>query len=354
MTVTIARTFAAGTWESVVLPFDVDNATLKEKFGDGVQLKTLAGAGHSIGAISATFTTATAIEAGKPYFIKVGSDVETPVFTGVTISKTLQPVTVNDVTLTPTWNPIRSLASTGEEDGYLFTAANGDYSSLAVNNGTTSLGGMRAYFTSTNKETVKVSIGQYGSVTYCSDYDLDFTGLEVKAYAVPAFKPAPDAVVTAVRLRYTIPAQTGLILTGEANTEYEVPVSASNVIVANLLEGTTSEKTIYKYDDGYYYMGYVPRTEVFNYVKTKANGGNTMKANTAYLKLPAANIAGEDDANAKVRLVFDDEEATDINSVDVSQPVGNDRGIYYNLSGQRVSAPAKGIYIKDGKKVLVK
>jgi hypothetical protein len=31
-----------------------------------------------------------------------------------------------------------------------------------------------------------------------------------------------------------------------------------------------------------------------------------------------------------------------------------DRGEWYNLNGQRVERPNKGLYIKDGKKVLIK
>ena len=29
-------------------------------------------------------------------------------------------------------------------------------------------------------------------------------------------------------------------------------------------------------------------------------------------------------------------------------------GVYYNLQGQRVDNPSKGLYIKNGKKVLIK
>ena len=43
--------------------------------------------------------------------------------------------------------------------------------------------------------------------------------------------------------------------------------------------------------------------------------------------------------------------ATDIKEV---EPAAASEGVYYNLNGQRVNAPVKGIYIKDGKKVLVK
>ncbi len=56
------------------------------------------------------------------------------------------------------------------------------------------------------------------------------------------------------------------------------------------------------------------------------------------------------DAPAKFNIV--DSEPTGINSL--SQKEQKQDGIYYNLAGQRVNKPTHGIYITDGKKILVK
>ena len=56
----------------------------------------------------------------------------------------------------------------------------------------------------------------------------------------------------------------------------------------------------------------------------------------------------EAEAGARIKMSFDDT-ATGINGVNI-----NVDGEYYNLNGLRVETPAKGIYIKDGKKVVVK
>ena len=40
--------------------------------------------------------------------------------------------------------------------------------------------------------------------------------------------------------------------------------------------------------------------------------------------------------------------------VDVRSKIADVRGGYYNLSGQRVDQPQKGLYIVNGKKVIVK
>ncbi len=60
-------------------------------------------------------------------------------------------------------------------------------------------------------------------------------------------------------------------------------------------------------------------------------------------------------AGAKLSLLFDDGETTgieSINATDATTSEGDDA--YYNLNGQRVTKPVKGVYIHNGKKVIVK
>ena len=58
-------------------------------------------------------------------------------------------------------------------------------------------------------------------------------------------------------------------------------------------------------------------------------------------------------AGAKVMFSFsdDDSSTTGIMSVDAEKPADN---VYYNLNGQRVTTPQRGIYIQNGRKVIVK
>ena len=49
---------------------------------------------------------------------------------------------------------------------------------------------------------------------------------------------------------------------------------------------------------------------------------------------------------------FTDEESTDIKGTDLSPVTTQD--VYYNLNGQRVEHPTKGIYIHNGRKVIIK
>ena len=68
----------------------------------------------------------------------------------------------------------------------------------------------------------------------------------------------------------------------------------------------------------------------------------------AYLEFPTPNAAND----VKIYIQEPDGTYTAINGVE-AENVANAEGIY-NLSGQRVNKAQKGIYIKDGKKVLVK
>ena len=64
-------------------------------------------------------------------------------------------------------------------------------------------------------------------------------------------------------------------------------------------------------------------------------------------------LLGNIPAGAKVMFSFsdDDSSTTGIMSVDAEKPADN---VYYNLNGQRVTTPQRGIYIQNGRKVIVK
>lgn len=97
-------------------------------------------------------------------------------------------------------------------------------------------------------------------------------------------------------------------------------------------------------------------------------------ANKAYLRMPAsAEVKGgefgfidynahfigpkdeNDDSLAKMMIVFDDEEeggVTEIKNVETVKPHHNNA--YYTLQGIKVLNPTKGIYIHNGKKIVIK
>lgn len=68
----------------------------------------------------------------------------------------------------------------------------------------------------------------------------------------------------------------------------------------------------------------------------------------AYLTLPSGAAPSKE-----LKPCFDDDETTNIENATTSEEMkAND--VYYNLNGQRVSNPQKGVYVHNGRKVLVK
>ena len=187
--------------------------------------------------------------------------------------------------------------------------------------------------------TVTVADNGIGYATFSSDYNLNFEGSAVKAYV------ATEAAAGTVKFEQvtTVPAKTGLFLKG--NGEVNITTEAVAAPTTNYLKPTTG--AIVAASDAV--------NNVYHYVFAKQdedlgfyNLGEdlTMTAGKAYLET-AASIAP---AGARVALVFDDE-TTGISSIEsVNQANGN----VFNLNGQRVVKPAKGLYIVNGKKFINK
>lgn len=82
-------------------------------------------------------------------------------------------------------------------------------------------------------------------------------------------------------------------------------------------------------------------------------------ANKAYLET-STDIKPAQSGSSRIALVFDDGETTGIqelenSSIEELNHSGNEAlKAYYNLNGQRVTNPRKGLYVVNGKKVIIK
>ena len=195
---------------------------------------------------------------------------------------------------------------------------------------------------------VTVTINQYGCATYCSPYALDFSEVDgLKAYAATGYNKVTQ-VVTLTRVQ-TAEAGVGLFLKGEPG-EYTVPViEYSNDYTLNMLVGTLEQTTVNSTEG-----------EMSNYKFTIAAGdaapmfypfedGTTLSAGKAYLQIPTAWLPAT--AQKSLSICFDEGETTEIDELEGES--GEVKTIY-DLQGRAVENPTSGIYIIDGKKVVIK
>ena len=163
---------------------------------------------------------------------------------------------------------------------------------------------------------------------------LDFSGLGVEAYVATG---ANASAVTMAKVT-TVPAGTPLVLKGTAGTTYTIPMIASaSAPATNKLLAGDGKTTIG--GDGIY--DYVLSNGKFYH----ASAG-TVAVGKAYLHLDSAPAAAE------LTLEFGEGGTTGID--DVRSETSAVSGETYNLNGQRVAQPTKGLYIVNGKKYVVK
>ena len=207
----------------------------------------------------------------------------------------------------------------------------------------------KAYFADAEVNCVTISVSQYGSSTYCSSRALDFTAVEgLKAYIATGCD-AELRTVTFTKVR-TASEATGLLLVGEPG-EYKVPVvELLDEPVSNMLVGTLEATAVDGVTaDGYFLnFKYTISDESELPMFYQFENGSTLSANKAYLQLPVSMFpAGVSKA---ISMRFDDGGTTCINEVEGA--IGN--AVVYDLQGRAVENPVKGLYIVNGKKILVK
>ena len=158
----------------------------------------------------------------------------------------------------------------------------------------------------------------------------------VKAYAI---KVEGNAAVLN-EIEGVIPANTGVVLEGEANT-YNFAITTTDATVASDLSGSAAA-TYYIEAGTYYALGLV-EGEVGFYRDLFENSRFQNNSHKAYLYVPGSNNVAS--------YSFRYEGTTGVEEVEVENTVK----AIYDLTGRKVNEiTAPGIYIVNGKKVLVK
>ena len=181
-------------------------------------------------------------------------------------------------------------------------------------------------------ENVSTTLASSGTSSFSSSKALDFSAVVgLKAYVVA------NVTSTAVTMTSVdaAPAATGLVLKGTGSTPYSIPVATTTpaAISVNKLVAAVERTNVG-----------ASNAWVLNGGEFKLYTGEIVPAGKAYL--PASEVP----AGARLAMVFDGE-TTGISSA-VSEVLGNGR--FYDLQGREVAQPTKGLYIVNGKKVILR
>ncbi len=192
---------------------------------------------------------------------------------------------------------------------------------------------------------VSTTIGSTGWTTFASPCALDLSSITASDGTATAYyaSAASGSSVTMTSTASTgVAAGQGLALKGTAGATVTIPVAASGTAIdGNKLKGCTTS-TALAANSNYYVLVNNNNTAEFQRLDTN---GATIPAGKAYLDLIGVSLA------PTLSIVFEDE-TSGIDEVR-SQKEGV-KGAYYNLAGQRVAQPTKGLYIVNGRKVVIK
>lgn len=195
----------------------------------------------------------------------------------------------------------------------------------------------------------QVVIDAAGFTSFSSGHDLDWSAVENAAPYMATltgetgYRKALLSKVTATE------AGQGALIKGTPNaTVKPIIKDVTNSFEGNLFVATNG--AISGSTDGSYNYVYSAAPNPGFYKLTSNLNAEKVKANGAYLHTtePLA-----EEATSRVSWIFDDE-VTGINQIENAQPATVKNTVVYNLNGQRVMNPAKGLYIVNGKKVIIK
>ena len=189
----------------------------------------------------------------------------------------------------------------------------------------------------------KVSITDAGVATFTPSVALDFSN----AKNIAAYKASVSGTTVNLTKVETVAAGEGVLvrsINGDAINE-DIPVAADVVSTSedNMFVGTLTDINNLP-TDGDGYTNYILNNGSKGLGFYRANN-QTVAAGKAYLAVPAASAA-------KISFFSIDGGTVGIEGIESNEEAEED--VYYTISGQRVAAPTKGLYIKNGKKVIVK
>ena len=191
--------------------------------------------------------------------------------------------------------------------------------------------------------TVTVSVGAKGYATYCnSDYALDFTDCSIQPYVIAS---TDGSTLTLTNKKKVAKNEPVLLYSSTNSDSKSVPAIADGDATAEatnkLVKGDNLAHTWVSGTAEHYVLATATVDPGFY----RANN-NTVASNKAYLDLTGLSGAHS------FTLDLSDGAVTGIANVSSEKEMNNTS--FYNLAGQKIAQPTKGLYIVNGKKVIIK
>lgn len=184
-----------------------------------------------------------------------------------------------------------------------------------------------------------INLNSSGYATYSNYYDVEVSGAKVYTAALDTDKG--EITCTEVSSG-KVPAGAGVLLYGTANAEVTLtPTTGAAALSDNDLKGTTkSDGTLAEKEaNGIYYSLSGNAFMTFN--------GAAFVANKAYFEAPSGGQGAR-----SFSIVFND--GGYAAAIEGVSPAERSADSVFDLQGRRVEKPVKGIYVVNGKKVVIK
>ncbi len=178
------------------------------------------------------------------------------------------------------------------------------------------------------------------ATTLVSTKALDFTGTDVNAYIATG----TNETSVVMEQKYKIPANTPVYITATTGGYYTIPLlegDADDVRENKLMAGANAKIAS---DATYTYYVYGVKSGVAGFYKVSASG-ITVPTGKAYLQTDTPTTARD-----FLDFTFGEQTTTAINAIEQQRT----DGVFYNMAGQRIQNPTRGLYIVNGKKVIIK
>ena len=184
-----------------------------------------------------------------------------------------------------------------------------------------------------------VTVSAAGLATFANDYALDFTNVE----NLEAYIAKEEAGAIKLHKVNKVPAATGVLLRAKNDaTNFDVPVATTaDDVTGNLFQRGTGA-AVASQDGGYYNYVLGKHNGVVGFYKA---GGMTVAKDKAYIQTTISS--------AHIFIDLEDMGVTGVNEITNTNLTNNTNDIF-DMQGRKVAQPTKGLYIVNGRKVIVK